>query len=69
MEAPQGEEDLITESDQFADPAYQEIPQGVAHLDFGAKNGGGVVGPKLDRITGRDSDRFEVKEGPPSLIG
>lgn len=36
----------------------------VAHLDFGARNGSGVVGPKIDAVAGgRLSDKFEVKEG------
>lgn len=65
QELPQDEEDVevAAEPGQFTDPAFQEIPEGVAHLDFGVRDGGGVVGPKLDRLTGRESDKFEVKEG------
>ena len=35
----------------------------MAHLDFGSRDGGGVVGPKLDRAAGRQADKFEVHEG------
>lgn len=47
-----------------ADSAFREAPPGLAHLDFGTRTGGGVVGPKLDRVlSGRQADKFEVKEG------
>ena len=41
----------------------QDIPQGIAHLDFGLRDGGGVVGPKLDSSGSRQADKFEVQEG------
>lgn len=40
----------------------REIPFGVANLDFGSRDGGGVVGPKLDAVPSRQADKFEVKE-------
>jgi len=50
-------------------------PLGVGHLDFGSREGGGVVGPKLDSAMSRQSDRFKVQEGahlltmsPPPLL-
>lgn len=42
---------------------FQGVPQGIAHLDFGSRNGGGVVGPKLGDASERQADKFEVKEG------
>lgn len=42
----------------------QDVPFGVAHLDFGARDGSGVVGPKIDVVdAGRQADKFLVKEG------
>jgi len=41
----------------------QEIPFGAGNLDFGSRDGGGVVGPKLAATLSRQADKFEVKEG------
>lgn len=49
--------------DKEAQAELSKIPEGVAHLDFGSRHGGGVVGPKLGRVAEREADKFEVQEG------
>lgn len=56
-------QDAEGEFGEEAQAVEKDIPAGVAHLDFGSRDGGGVVGPKLDRIKARHSDKFEVHEG------
>ena len=65
MMSPGGEDAFFAmDFDTLSQHQSQEIPFGVAHLDFGARNGSGVVGPKIDIVDGgRQSDKFEVKEG------
>ena len=48
-----------------ADAGETPAPSGVGHLDFGSRDGAGVVGPRLDPAVSREksADRFEVKEG------